>query len=69
MSKFDESTYSVAVEPTTGDYPAFDSNNNPIPYTADFSLSATDELCFKCPLSDCKENSVKCLINIAAAKK
>lgn len=65
----DESLYSVAVDSTMGDYPEFDANDNPIRYVADFSLSAEDALCFKCPLADCKENSVKCLIKMAKAKK
>lgn len=31
----------------------------------DYSLGEFDHLCFDCYLSDCKENSKKCLINIA----
>lgn len=32
-------------------------------------LTDLDKLCFNCPLDDCKENSKKCLINVAKNKK
>ena len=35
----------------------------------DYELTDIDRLCFKCPLDDCKENSKKCLINIAKKSK
>ena len=35
------------------------------PVETDYELTDLDRLCFSCPLSDCKENSKKCLINIA----
>ena len=31
----------------------------------DFTLTDTEKLCFSCTMNDCKENSKKCLINIA----
>jgi len=70
MSNFDESLYSVSLESTHGDYAEFDDSGNPIlPSATKYSLSEREELCFKCPLADCKENSKKCLINIAAEAK
>jgi len=51
-----------------------DSNwdENPVVKTTDndyYALGEFDHLCFTCPLSDCKENSKKCPINIAKTAK
>lgn len=69
MNNFDESLYSVSLESTHGDYAEFDENGEPIlPFAKKYALAGTEELCFECPLADCKENSKKCLINIANMK-
>ena len=34
-----------------------------------FMVNELEKLCFTCPLKDCKEDSVKCPINIAKAAK
>lgn len=39
-------------------------NDPSTPAPFDYELTDTDRLCFTCPLSDCKENSKKCPINI-----
>jgi len=70
MNGFDESLYSVSLESTHGDYADFDESGEPIlPKSNKYALSGYEELCFKCPLADCKENSKKCLINIELSKK
>jgi len=45
------------------DHDAYEGNPN------EYALSELDSLCFQCPLSECKENSVKCLQNIAKKAK
>lgn len=70
MNDFDESNFSVALEPTHGDFLDLDEDGNPIPLNGEkYALTSREELCFKCPLPDCKENSNKCLINISIAKQ
>lgn len=66
MGSFDASLFSIQHESTYGDWLDLDDNGNPIRLDANkYALSVEDELCFKCTLPDCKENSVKCLINIS----
>lgn len=68
MPKFDESLFSIQPEATYGDFLDLDEKGDPIRLDPNqYRLSSEDELCFKCPLPDCKENSKKCLINIARA--
>lgn len=69
MSNFDESLFSIQAEATYGDFLDFDENGDPIRLDPNkYALSDLDELCFTCPLPDCKENSNKCPIKIVKAR-
>ena len=55
-----DSTYNESVN--------YDTDGNVLPSEEpSYDLTNEEELCFTCPLKDCKENSVKCPINIARA--
>ena len=47
--------------------PAFFENFNSEKPAFDFTLTDVEKLCFSCPLTECKENSNKCPMNIALA--
>jgi hypothetical protein len=55
-------TQTFYVEPAF--FENFDSKSAPFDYT----LNQEEKLCFTCPLSECKENSNKCPINILRAE-
>jgi hypothetical protein len=55
------SSTTLYVEPAF--FENFDGEKSPFDYT----LTDVEKLCFTCPLLECKENSVKCPMNIALA--
>lgn len=54
---------SVPVEQIYNNYPILDEDGNVVKTRHSHELSDEEKLCFKCTLPDCKENSVKCLVN------
>jgi len=58
----------IQTDPIYGNYPKYDEDGNKIRDNVSYELTDLEKLCFKCPLSDCKENSKKCLIKQAKAK-
>lgn len=48
--------------------PAFFENFDSETPAFDYTLTDVEKLCFTCPLTECKENSAKCPMNIALAE-